>query len=346
MTSPAWQKWRAVERRLSAGASLVIDGGMGTEVEKIAGREALNPNGWTSSMNLTHPQAVKQAHRRFLDAGADVIISNTYATNRHILAGAGLEAKTAENNITAVRLAREAIAEWRMAGGVGDPIVAGSISIHAPGNEKEKLKGGSPWPTREVEVANYLEQAQLLMKAGVDLLFVELVWNMEHGRNVLEAMKSIVDIPIFVGVTVFNEAICVESHDIRVGPLKIGQFDKRVATAQSPDAVPLRLAIAEFVANPSIVGVNVMHTKADLALRCLLAIREGGWNGPLGVYPDCAEWLRDGFGAVTLSPDAFVEYAKKWRSSAKAQLIGGCCGAGPEHIQALSKWARQPASRM
>merc|ERR1711971_373966 len=127
MSSASWQRWAAVEKRIRSGEVIVIDGGMGTEVEKIAGKEALNASGWTSSMNFTHPQAVKAAHRRFLDAGAEIIITNTYGTNRHILAAAGLAERTAESNLTAVRLALDAIQEWRTAGGSRDILIAGSI---------------------------------------------------------------------------------------------------------------------------------------------------------------------------------------------------------------------------
>ena len=109
--SPAWRRWGDLEARLASGAMVVMDGGMGTEVEQIAGSEALNASGWTSSMNLTHPAAVKAAHRRFLDAGASVLITNTYGTNRHILAAAGLADTLRENNAAAVRVAQEAIAE-------------------------------------------------------------------------------------------------------------------------------------------------------------------------------------------------------------------------------------------
>eukprot|EP00931_Biecheleriopsis_adriatica_P008347 TRINITY_DN109549_c0_g1_i1.p1 TRINITY_DN109549_c0_g1~~TRINITY_DN109549_c0_g1_i1.p1 ORF type:complete len:533 (+),score=101.29 TRINITY_DN109549_c0_g1_i1:35-1600(+) len=340
MVSPAWQRWQVLQRRLGAGEVLVLDGGMGTEVEKIAGPEALNICGWSSSMNLTHPQAVKEAHRRFLDAGADIIIANTYGTNRHILTAAGLEAKTEENNRTAVRLALQAIKEWREAGGIGDPLVAGSVSIHSPGNEKSKMLGQSAWPAPEVEISNYVEQAKILIDAGVDMLYIEIVWNMEHGRRVVQALKSIADVPVFLGVTLFNDALCVESHDVRDGPLKVSKFDERVPKPHSDDAVPLGTAIQELLAGSPIVGVNLMHTKSDLVLKCLEAIRASGWTGPLGVYPDSGTWLRDGWDCNGLSPEILVEHAREWKEKTNTQFFGGCCGVGPEHIKALSKWAR------
>mmetsp|Transcript_47787 Transcript_47787/g.138137 ORF Transcript_47787/g.138137 Transcript_47787/m.138137 type:complete len:384 (-) Transcript_47787:99-1250(-) len=334
----AWRKWRAVEERVRSGEVLVIDGGLGSEVERRVGKEALNAAGWTSSMNLTHPDVVKAVHREYLDAGADIIITNTYGTNRHILAAAGLEAQVEENNRTAVRLAREALDEFRAAGGGQhrDVLVAGSISIHAPGDEKAKLEGKVPWPTPDMERANYSEQARLLMTAGVDLIFVELVWNMEHGERVVEALASLGTdtVPIFLGITMFNDAICVETHDVREGT----GFDiqARHASAQSSNALPLAQTLPKLLSSgcQSIVGVNVMHTKADLIVPCLASIRAAGWAGALGVYPDCGRWLRDSW-LSEAGPAQLAESAEAWYA-AGARLVGGCCGYGPEHICALA----------
>lgn len=334
----AWSRWQAVEQKIAEGHVVIIDGGMGTEVEKIAGSEALNPCGWTSSMNLTHPHAVKEAHRRYLDAGADIIIANTYATNRHILAAAGLDHTTEENNTIAVRMAKEAVAEWRAEGGFGDPLIAGSISIHGPGDEKQKLHGCC-WPAPEVEVANYAEQARILIDSGVDLIFIEMLWNMEHGRRIVEGIKDVVDVPIFIGFTIFNDALHIESHDTRDGPLKIGKIEERTAKAHSHDSLHVTEAMAELLQTDSIVGINIMHTKSDLILPFVQAFRAFGWKGALGAYPDTGLWLRDSWVSAGLSPDELVKYATEWRKEG-AQLFGGCCGVGPDHIQALSRWSQ------
>eukprot|EP00404_Azadinium_spinosum_P038132 CAMPEP_0180639948 /NCGR_PEP_ID=MMETSP1037_2-20121125/45393_1 /TAXON_ID=632150 /ORGANISM="Azadinium spinosum, Strain 3D9" /LENGTH=348 /DNA_ID=CAMNT_0022662103 /DNA_START=88 /DNA_END=1134 /DNA_ORIENTATION=- len=331
--SRAWQRWRALEARVNAGEALVLDGGMGSQVEKRVGKEALNAAGWTSSMNLTHPEVVKGVHRDYLEAGAHIIITNTYGTNRHILAAAGLEEKLEENNRSAVRLAREALEEFRDSGEVRDVLVAGSISIHAPGDEKAKLAGEVPWPAPEAEVANYAEQARLLMDAGVDMIFIELVWNLEHGERVVQALASMPDtVPIFLGITMFNDAICMECYDVREGT----GFDiqTRHAFPQSANAPPLAKALPKLTTNPNIVGVNIMHTKGFLIAQCLEAVRSAGWTGALGVYPDCGEWLRDSW--ISDAPaNHLAENADTWKA-AGARFIGGCCGYGPEHIRALS----------
>lgn len=328
-------RWRAFEERAKHGEMFVIDGGMGSEVERRVGQECLNASGWTSSMNMTHPDAVKAAHRSYLDAGAHIIIANTYATNRHILAAAGLEATFEENNRTAVRLAREALDEFRAGGGDRDVLIAGSISMHAPGNEKEKLAGKVPWPAPHAEVANYEEQARLLMDAGVDLIFTELVWNLEHGDRIAKALASIEDsVPVCVGISMFSDDIRLESHDVRERDGHNVDIFTRHASAHSAGALPLAKAVPMLTANPSIVGVNIMHTKGHLITPCLKAVRSAGWTGVLGVYPDCGEWLYDSW-VSDVPATHLANHAEEWHA-AGASLLGGCCGYGPEHISALS----------
>ena len=198
----AWERWRALSARLEAGERLVLDGGMGTEVERIVGPAAVSAAGWSCTQNTAHPSAVKAAHAGFLDAGADIIIANTYATNRHILAAAGFEELTERANRLGARLALEARDEWCAAHpGAPRPLVAGSVSCHAPGDEIDKMEGRMAWPAPAQEVANYREQAALLAEEGVDLIFTEMVRDREHGMRVAAALDDSA-VPVFMGLCV------------------------------------------------------------------------------------------------------------------------------------------------
>ena len=95
-----------LDEKLAAGDVIVLDGGTGTEIARLGGE--MNAAAWCAVANLTHPDTVRRVHESYLEAGADVIITNTFATCRHVLDGAGLGDETAAINRRAVELAREA----------------------------------------------------------------------------------------------------------------------------------------------------------------------------------------------------------------------------------------------
>jgi S-methylmethionine-dependent homocysteine/selenocysteine methylase len=195
----AWQRWPSTLERLSTG-QLVLDGGMGTEVEKLAGPEAVSAAGWSCVQSTAFPEECKQAHAAFLAAGADVIITNTYATNRHILAAAGAEELTERANRLACRVAFDARDEWCDAHpDAPRPLIAGSVSCHAPGDEVQKMQGHMAWPSPTEEATNYREQAAILAEEGVDLIFTEMVRDKEHGMRISTALGDST-VPVFMGL--------------------------------------------------------------------------------------------------------------------------------------------------
>eukprot|EP00927_Polykrikos_kofoidii_P073231 TRINITY_DN69293_c0_g1_i1.p1 TRINITY_DN69293_c0_g1~~TRINITY_DN69293_c0_g1_i1.p1 ORF type:complete len:401 (+),score=53.02 TRINITY_DN69293_c0_g1_i1:65-1267(+) len=345
-SAKAWKRWRSIAEKIRSGIVVVLDGGTGSEIEYVAGREALSPSGWTCFTNLTHPDSVREVHRSFLDAGADVLIVNTYCTNRHVLTATGKGDLTVEANLAGVRLAQEARDGYLLAAelagntAIRRPLIAGSISIHAPGDEKAKLIGKVPWPDPAQEIANYLEQATLLTHAGVDMIFLECVWNLEHGRRLLEAMKSIPEssaLPIFFGLAQFNEAMYIEAEDFRIGNCLV--MEERVPKPITEKAILVKDFVQEIASNPNVVGINVMHTHCDLITPVMKAVREGGWTRALGAYPLRGQWLRDSWKAEDIEDDFLLKYADEWHDNFGARLIGGCCGFRPDHIREFSRWA-------
>ena len=95
-----------LDEKLAAGDVIVLDGATGTEVARLGAE--MNPAAWCAVANRTHPDTVRRVHESYLEAGADVIITNTFATCRHVLDGAGLGDETVAINRRAVELAREA----------------------------------------------------------------------------------------------------------------------------------------------------------------------------------------------------------------------------------------------
>ena len=99
----AWQAWTDLERTLGQGRLLIIDGATGTQVEKKGG--AMNQHGWSCAAQLFVPDLVQEVHQDYIHAGADIVIANTYATNRNVMAGAGLAERTEEAITTAIDIA-------------------------------------------------------------------------------------------------------------------------------------------------------------------------------------------------------------------------------------------------
>ena len=91
---------------------------------------------------------------------------------------------------------------------------------------------------------------------------------------------------------------------------------------------------------PSVVGVNVHHTRLAATGPALAAVRAAGWTGPLGAYPDYGDWLRTGWGFKPLDPAQLAALAHEWSKDSGVQLVGGCCGIGPAEIAALRVWGR------
>jgi S-methylmethionine-dependent homocysteine/selenocysteine methylase len=349
--SQRWARWGELAAKFARGDKVVLDGGCGSEVEELAGPAACNDAGWSVAQNLTHPQVVKRVYRSFLDAGADVVIANTYATNQHVMDAAGLGDEFERANRVAVQLAFEARDEWAAdnrgeldSGARMLPLVAGSVSCHAPGNEVDKMNGVVPWPEDEAEeTRNYREQGELLVQCGVDVIVTEMLWNQEHTMRCIDGLADL-QAPIWVGITCFSDNAMLARTDIRSGQAMGSEHmapatdgDEAAARKHWPVAAAVRDMLA---ANKQIVGFNVHHTKLKSTLPALRAVREAGWEGPLGAYPDFGEWLRTGWKVpAPLDPAALVELAETWHRETGAQMVGGCCGIGPAHVAALRGWA-------
>ena len=191
--------WRGsamdLDEKLAAGDVVVLDGATGTEVARLGGD--MNPAAWCAVANRTHPETVRRVHESYLEAGADVITTNTFATCRHVLEGAGLGDETVAINRRAVELAREArdrVAPER-------PVaIAGSMSntvAWLPGTV-----GPDPayLPSTEKEAANYREMADTLAEAGCDLLVMEMMLDVERATRVTEAALA-TGLPVWVGIS-------------------------------------------------------------------------------------------------------------------------------------------------
>jgi len=174
--------------RLSGrGDPIVIDGGMGTQLEKVG--VPMHGKVWSGEAVLSHPAAVRRVHEDFIRAGAEVIITNTFATGRHMLEPGGLGEHVERINRTAVVLAQQA----RENAATRPVAIVGSICEWAFMTE-------SRWNTPESVGESVREQAQLLHAAGVEALALEMCERVEFSIAKVEAALE-TGLPIWIGVS-------------------------------------------------------------------------------------------------------------------------------------------------
>ena len=280
---------------LERGGALVLDGGTGTELRRRS--VPLSDNAWSALASLTHYEQLRTIHADYIAAGADVITTNTFATTRFVLEAAGHRDDFRLINARAVAAAREA----RDRSG-REVAIAGSISCLPPRFDVHA------YPDERTERAAYLELAETLAEAGVDLLVLEMLQETHHAPLACAAAGA-VGLPVWLGV----------SCRLGAGSALVG-FDFPL--------VPLRECLAAVLPfTPA--GVNVMHSPVTAIEPALREVR-ARWPGRLGVYPEIGDGTPH-----SVSPDGLAAQARDWIACG-AQIVGGCCGTTPEHIRALA----------
>jgi S-methylmethionine-dependent homocysteine/selenocysteine methylase len=304
----------AVLGRIADGGLVIIDGGTGSQLQ--AEGVPMDHVAWSARANLEQPDVVQRVHEQYIRAGAEVIIANTYASSRSALVPAGLGDRVADANRNAVRAAMQA----REAAATGPVAVAGSMSSFSPidmyvGAEREPGYGPASDDPRFPSPADFREQAGLLVEGGVDLIALEMISARGYGRAALQAATE-TGLPVWLGISP------VRLDDGTLGTLpKLGDGDS------------FEDLLAALV-DPGLAAVTVMHARPELSLEAIEIIRRH-YAGPVGVYAETGDWTPPNWVFDGLSPAQYLQQAITWADHG-AQLIGGCCGVGPEHIRALA----------
>lgn len=295
---PAW-----LHARIAAGGVVLLDGGTGTELERRG--VPMNERAWCGDAVFGHADVLRGIHEDYIRAGAEVVIANTYCTARHALEPIGLGGEVERTNRLAVQIAREA----RERAAEHDVAVAGSMSDFMTDRDNPYW-----WSDARLR-ATYREQAEILAGAGADLLAMEMMQEPEIAVPAIEAAIE-TDLPVWVGCScrrVGNEG-------------RLVFFDNA-----ERDFSELLDAIVELP-----VGVvGIMHSEVPDIVAGIDMLRSR-WSGPMAVYPESGYFEMPNWHFVdVIPPDELVSAARGWREKG-VQLIGGCCGIGPEHIEALN----------
>lgn len=306
-----------IQTRLQDGDILILDGATGTELERLGA--PMHTGVWCGAATDSHPHLVRQVHTNYIVAGADIITTNTYASGRAALKKHGLEEQYTKWNQSAVRLANEA----RDKAAVDRPIyLAGSVAPYDNWGQRYDA---------EVLRASYREHIELLADGGVDLLLLEML-----GADVISSTIAIEeannsDLPVWVSLS------CLDHPES--GVLYMGSREHASdASTFNHNYEPFDEAIQKITAAGGSV-LSMMHSETHLG-RAAVEVMRANFNGPLGVYPNAGYWQRPNWTFIDeISPEYFWQEAQAWIELG-AQIVGGCCGTGPEYIRAVTDGLR------
>ena len=288
---------------LFADRPVLADGAMGT----VLYARGIFVNRCYDELNLSDPNLILAVHEEYLQAGTEILETNTFGANRFRLARHGLAGKIAEINAAGVRLARQAVERLKekQAGNAGIAAwVAGSV-----GPLGVRLEPLGKTGLDEARAA-FAEQIAILAENHVDLLIVETMPALNEAREALEAAKSVAPhLPVLVMVTVDDESECLDG------------------------ASPAQAAALLTEWGASAVGVNCSSGPATVltaveAMRAATAL-------PLAAMPNAGvPRAIEGRNVYLCSPEYMASFARK-AIAAGVQIVGGCCGTTPNHIRAM-----------
>ncbi|HUT03874.1 MAG TPA: homocysteine S-methyltransferase family protein [bacterium] len=283
---------------------LIVDGAMGTMLQSAGLGVGECPELW----NINRPDSIRQIHEAYLNAGADVILTNTFGGSPKKLSMFGLAHRAVAINRAGAQLAaqaRESCGRYKAA------LIFGSVG---PTGELLEPLGTA---TLEAMIEQFAVQIEALVEGGVDAIMVETMISPEEAIAAASAGKTVQEsLPIVINLTY---------EPTPRGP--------RTMMGTSPERFIQMLS--EQGVNVDGVGTNC-GTGADDMVSVVSALR-GCTDLPIVAYPNAGmPRMQDGMAVYDESPEAFSEKTAKL-ADAGATMIGGCCGTTPEHIQHLCR---------
>jgi methionine synthase I (cobalamin-dependent)/5,10-methylenetetrahydrofolate reductase len=282
-----------------ASRPVLADGAMGT----VLYARGIFINRCYDELNISDPGLILAVHEEYLQAGAEILESNTFGANRFRLGRHGLGSKVAEINAAGVRIARQAVDHLKEKQ-AGEAWVAGTV-----GPLGVRLEPLGKVGLDEARAA-FAEQISALAKAGVDLLIIETMPALNEAHEALEAARETApDLPVLIMVTVDDEGNCLDG-----------------ASPQQAAAL-----LTEWGAGA--IGVNCSTGPATV-LTAIEAMRSATAL-PLAAMPNAGlPRAVEGRNIYLCSPEYMASFARK-AIAAGVQMVGGCCGTTPNHIRAM-----------
>ena len=315
---------------------LVLDGAMGTMIQRHKFTEAdyrgdrfadwKSPlQGNNDLLSLTQPAAIKDIHAQYAAAGADILETNTFSSTTIAMADYHMESLVKEINMVSARLAKEVADEYTamqpdkpryVAGSIGPTNKTASLSpeVNDPGYRAIDFDG--------LRIA-YKEQVEALMDGGVDLLLVETVFDTLNAKAALFAIQEVKeerksDIPVMVSGTITDAS-------------------GRTLSGQTAEAFLISIAHADLLS----VGFNCALGAKQLTPHLEVLAKKA----PFAVSAHPNAGLPNAFGQYDESPEDMADQIQDYLDLNLVNIIGGCCGTTPDHIEAIARIAAQAKPR-
>lgn len=315
---------------------LVIDGAMGTMIQRHKLTEAdyrgerfknwhCDVKGNNDLLNITKPEVIIGIHKQYLEAGADIIETNTFSSTAIAMADYGMESLAYELNVAAAQCARKAIEEFSVDRGLltVDRFVAGAIG---PLNKTLSLSPDVNNPGYRAvtfdEVVNaYYEQVKGLVDGGVDILLVETIFDTLNAKAAIFAIKKYFRENPLSGTKGAELPVSISGT--------ITDASGRTLSGQTLEAF----------------YTSVMHAKPlSIGLNCALGAKEMRPHIEelsqlascfVSAYPNAG--LPNAMGEYDEHPEDTAHYLEEWAKEGFVNIVGGCCGTTPDHIRHIAQ---------
>ena len=307
---------------------LILDGAMGTMLQNYAFQEEdfrgkrfadypVSLQGNNDLLSLTQPQAIKEIHSKYFEAGADIVETNTFSSTSIAMADYQMENLVYELNYESAKLAKEVADSFTVKEPQKPRFVAGSIG---PTNKTASLSPDVNDPgfraiTFDQLVDAYSEQTEALLDGGVDILLVETIFDTLNAKAALYAIEAVkesrkLDVPVMVSGTITDAS-------------------GRTLSGQTAEAFLISISHADLLS----VGFNCA-LGADQLMPYVERLSRNT-EACISVHPNAG--LPNAFGNYDQTPETMKEMIRPYLEKNLVNIIGGCCGTGPEHIRQIAE---------
>lgn len=310
---------------------VIIDGAMGTMIQRHKLSEAdyrgeayrnwhLDLKGNNDLLSITQPDIIKHIHLQYLEAGANIIETNTFSAQRISMADYEMQAISYELNLASAKCARNAVAEFLQKNPGLDPshyFVAGALG---PTNRTLSLSPDVNNPGYRAvtfdEVADaYYEQISGLVDGGVDIILIETIFDTLNAKAAIYATKKYfmdkgIELPVMISGTI------TDSSGRTLSGQTLEAFYYSIEHAD-PISVGLNCALGGRQMRPFVEALATIAT-------CYVS-----------AYPNAG--LPNAMGEYDETPEITAAIIREWAEDGLVNLVGGCCGTTPDHIRAIAK---------
>jgi len=315
-------------RNILKNKILVLDGAMGTMIQQYKFTEEdyrgekfkdfkVSVKGNNDMLSITQPEAIKEIHRKYLNAGADIIETNTFSSTTIAMADYEMEDFVYELNYESAKIAKEVAEEVTALNPDKPRFVAGSIG---PTNRTASMSpdvndpGFRAVTFEDLRVA-YKQQVEALIDGGVDVLLVETVFDTLNAKAALFAIEKIkaernIDIPVMLSGTITDAS-------------------GRTLSGQTAEAFLISVSHIPLLT----VGFNCALGAKQLTPHLEVLSQKATFG--VSAHPNAG--LPNAFGEYDETPDQMAGQIKEYLEKGLINIIGGCCGTTPAHIKAIAE---------